>query len=99
MLVNCRKVNLTLTLSGPIRLSEWANVYGLCIASQIQYINNVKSLQLMKGKSDVNIAAQEVGVVRTLQWTVVEPLGSGGRQVLLWWLRVEARADSKFPLR
>ncbi|OMP01935.1 Glycosyl transferase, family 43 [Corchorus olitorius] len=31
--------------------------------------------------------------------TVVEPLGSCGRQVLLWWLRVEARADSKFPPR
>ncbi|CAK7337722.1 unnamed protein product [Dovyalis caffra] len=28
---------------------------------------------------------------------MVEPLGSCGRQVLLWWLRVEARADSKFP--
>ncbi|XP_050206545.1 beta-1,4-xylosyltransferase IRX14 [Mercurialis annua] len=27
----------------------------------------------------------------------VEPLGSCGRQVLLWWLRVEARTDSKFP--
>ncbi|XWS33571.1 hypothetical protein CRYUN_Cryun22dG0094800 [Craigia yunnanensis] len=31
--------------------------------------------------------------------SVVEPLGSCGRQVLLWWLRVEARADSKFPPR
>ncbi|KAM7251746.1 hypothetical protein ACFE04_023629 [Oxalis oulophora] len=29
--------------------------------------------------------------------TMVEPLGSCGRQVLLWWLRVEARSDSKFP--
>ncbi|KAB1214768.1 putative beta-1,4-xylosyltransferase IRX14H [Morella rubra] len=29
--------------------------------------------------------------------SVVEPLGSCGRQILLWWLRVEARADSKFP--
>ncbi|KAF8410107.1 hypothetical protein HHK36_002629 [Tetracentron sinense] len=28
----------------------------------------------------------------------VEPLGSCGRKVMLWWLRVEARADSKFPL-
>lgn len=28
--------------------------------------------------------------------SMVEPLGSCGRQVLLWWLRVEARADSKF---
>nr|CAI94899.1 glycosyltransferase [Brassica napus] len=31
--------------------------------------------------------------------SMVEPLGSCGRQVLLWWLRVEARADSKFPSR
>lgn len=29
--------------------------------------------------------------------SMVEPLGSCGRSVLLWWLRVEARADSKFP--
>ncbi|XP_059641064.1 beta-1,4-xylosyltransferase IRX14-like [Cornus florida] len=29
--------------------------------------------------------------------SVVEPLGSCGRKVLLWWFRVEARADSKFP--
>lgn len=29
--------------------------------------------------------------------SMVEPLGSCGRQVLLWWLRVEARSDSKFP--
>ncbi|XP_077217005.1 putative beta-1,4-xylosyltransferase IRX14H [Tasmannia lanceolata] len=27
----------------------------------------------------------------------VEPLGKCGRKVLLWWFRVEARADSKFP--
>ncbi|XP_052479116.1 probable beta-1,4-xylosyltransferase IRX14H [Gossypium raimondii] len=31
--------------------------------------------------------------------SVVEPLGNCGRQVLLWWIRVEARADSKFPPR
>lgn len=29
--------------------------------------------------------------------SVVEPLGSCGRKVMMWWLRVEARADSKFP--
>lgn len=29
--------------------------------------------------------------------SVVEPLGSCGRKVMIWWLRVEARADSKFP--
>lgn len=27
----------------------------------------------------------------------VEPLGNCGKKVLLWWLRAEARADSKFP--
>lgn len=31
--------------------------------------------------------------------SMVEPLGSCGRQILLWWLRVEARFDSKFPPR
>lgn len=31
--------------------------------------------------------------------TLVEPLGDCGRSVLLWSLRVEARADSKFPPR
>ncbi|TKY55679.1 beta-1,4-xylosyltransferase IRX14H [Spatholobus suberectus] len=29
--------------------------------------------------------------------SVVEPLGDCGRHVLFWWLRVEARTDSKFP--
>ncbi|KAI3462732.1 hypothetical protein Pfo_030920 [Paulownia fortunei] len=31
--------------------------------------------------------------------SAVEPLGSCGCKVMLWWLRVEARADSKFPAR
>lgn len=31
--------------------------------------------------------------------SLVEPLGDCGRNILLWRLRVEARADSKFPLR
>ncbi|KAL5556938.1 hypothetical protein UlMin_039174 [Ulmus minor] len=31
--------------------------------------------------------------------SMVEPLGSCGRHVLIWWLRVEARFDSKFPSR
>ncbi|KAI3916017.1 hypothetical protein MKW98_004458 [Papaver atlanticum] len=29
----------------------------------------------------------------------VEPLGNCGRKIMLWWLRVEARGDSKFPPR
>ncbi|KAI3760944.1 hypothetical protein L1987_51348 [Smallanthus sonchifolius] len=29
--------------------------------------------------------------------SMVEPLGGCGKKVMLWWLRAEARADSKFP--
>ncbi|XP_018678313.2 probable beta-1,4-xylosyltransferase IRX14 isoform X2 [Musa acuminata AAA Group] len=29
----------------------------------------------------------------------VEPIGNCGKKVLLWWLRAEARYDSKFPAR
>ncbi|KAM0032267.1 putative 1,4-beta-D-xylan synthase [Helianthus debilis subsp. tardiflorus] len=29
--------------------------------------------------------------------SMVEPLGRCGKKVMLWWLRAEARADSKFP--
>lgn len=31
--------------------------------------------------------------------SLLEPLGNCGRNVLMWWLRVEARPDSKFPSR
>ena len=27
----------------------------------------------------------------------IEPLGDCGKKVMLWWVRVEARADSRFP--
>ncbi|XP_023754316.1 beta-1,4-xylosyltransferase IRX14 [Lactuca sativa] len=29
--------------------------------------------------------------------SMVEPLGNCGKKVMMWWLRAEARADSKFP--
>lgn len=31
--------------------------------------------------------------------SMVEPLGNCGHKVMVWWLRVEGRADSKFPAR
>ena len=47
------------------------------------------------------VAADEEDVESPLSFvkdaSVVEPLGSCGRKVMIWWLRVEARADSKFP--
>lgn len=30
-------------------------------------------------------------------FSMVEPLGGCGKKVMMWWLRAEARADSKFP--
>ncbi|GKU94794.1 hypothetical protein SLEP1_g8232 [Rubroshorea leprosula] len=52
--------------------------------------NWVKDLDLLDEDSDSPLSLLKDA-------SVVEPLGSCGRQVMLWWLRVEARADSKFP--
>lgn len=46
---------------------------------------------------DVGDDALESPLFLLKDTSMVEPLGSCGRQVLLWWLRVEARFDSKFP--
>ena len=46
---------------------------------------------------DVGDEALESPLFLLKDASMVEPLGSCGRQVLVWWLRVEARFDSKFP--
>ncbi|KAF5769685.1 putative 1,4-beta-D-xylan synthase [Helianthus annuus] len=51
---------------------------------------------------DTVAAGDEVGEIESpLSFvedsSMVEPLGSCGKKVMLWWLRVEARTDSKFP--
>ncbi|TXG59381.1 hypothetical protein EZV62_013954 [Acer yangbiense] len=52
----------------------------------------VNDLDLLEGIEDL-----ESPLSLLKDHSMVEPLGSCGRQVLIWWLRVEARADSKFP--
>ncbi|KHN12824.1 Putative beta-1,4-xylosyltransferase IRX14H [Glycine soja] len=52
----------------------------------------IKDLEVFDGVDDIESPLYLLG-----DTSVVEPLGSCGRQVLLWWLRVEARTDSKFP--
>ncbi|KAJ7536421.1 hypothetical protein O6H91_12G068900 [Diphasiastrum complanatum] len=47
--------------------------------------------------SNLETPSNPLGIVK--DEVFVEPLGNCGREVLLWWLRVEARADSKFPSR
>ncbi|KAG9151463.1 hypothetical protein Leryth_015071 [Lithospermum erythrorhizon] len=51
---------------------------------------------------DIDLLAEDGGDIESplslvKDASIVEPLGSCGRKVMLWWLRVEARADSKFP--
>lgn len=52
----------------------------------------VNDLDLLDGVDDI-----ESPLSLLKDQSLVEPLGSCGRQVLIWWLRVEARSDSKFP--
>lgn len=53
----------------------------------------IKDLEALDGDGDYI----DSPLVLLKDTSVVEPLGTCGRQVLLWWLRVEARTDSKFP--
>lgn len=52
----------------------------------------VNDLDLLDGLEDI-----ESPLSLLKDQSMVEPLGNCGRQVLVWWLRVEARSDSKFP--
>lgn len=76
------------------RKIEWA---GFVLNSRLLWKDSVDRPEWMK---DLEILADE-SIESPLSLlndpSVVEPLGSCGRKVLLWWLRVEARADSKFP--
>ncbi|KAL9245809.1 hypothetical protein vseg_019416 [Gypsophila vaccaria] len=76
------------------RKTEWA---GFVLNSRLlwrddvdkpEWINDLDSLADESVESPLSLLKDE---------SVVEPLGSCGRKVMLWWLRVEARADSKFP--
>ncbi|KAJ0239094.1 beta-1,4-xylosyltransferase IRX14H [Hirschfeldia incana] len=55
----------------------------------------VKDVNSLLDGGNEEIVDGPLSMVKDL--SMVEPLGSCGRNVLLWWLRVEARADSKFP--
>ncbi|KAH7520230.1 hypothetical protein FEM48_Zijuj08G0122200 [Ziziphus jujuba var. spinosa] len=80
------------------RKLEWA---GFVLNSRIVWKNAedkpewVKDLDTLGGIG----GDMESPLVLLKDPSMVEPLGSCGRQVLLWWLRVEARFDSKFPPR
>ncbi|KAK4393266.1 Beta-1,4-xylosyltransferase IRX14 [Sesamum angolense] len=80
------------------RQLEWA---GFVLNSRLVWEDKLEKPVWVKEWEDVDRDGEDVESPLSLlkDTSVVEPLGSCGRKVLLWWLRVEARADSKFPAR
>ncbi|KAK1359898.1 Glycosyltransferase [Heracleum sosnowskyi] len=77
---------------------EWA---GFVLASRLLWEETENNPDWVKHLQKVVDGEQETYNPLSLlkDPAVVEPLGSCGRKVMLWWLRVEARNDSKFPAR
>lgn len=78
------------------RKLEWA---GFVLNSQLLWKDAEHRPEWVKDLDSLDGTDEDIGSPLSLlkDTSVVEPLGSCGRQVLLWWLRVEARSDSKFP--
>ncbi|VFQ69208.1 unnamed protein product [Cuscuta campestris] len=80
------------------RKFEWA---GFVLSSRLVWKDAEEKPDWVKDLDDVVSAGEDIGSPLSLlrDSSVVEPLGNCGRKVMLWWLRVEARADSRFPAR
>ncbi|RYQ80727.1 hypothetical protein Ahy_Scaffold1g106940 isoform A [Arachis hypogaea] len=78
------------------RKLEWS---GFVLNSRLVWKDVDDKPEWVKDLDELDGAGEEVESPLSLLKTtsMVEPLGNCGRQVLLWWLRVEARSDSKFP--
>jgi hypothetical protein len=78
------------------RKLEWA---GFVLNSQLLWKDAEDRPEWVKDLDTLDHADEDVETPLSLlkDVSLVEPLGSCGRQIMLWWLRVEARADSKFP--
>ncbi|XP_022853987.1 probable beta-1,4-xylosyltransferase IRX14H [Olea europaea var. sylvestris] len=80
------------------RKLEWA---GFILNSRLLWKEAEDKPQWIKDLDEVGRDGEDVESPLSLLKgaSLVEPLGNCGRKVMLWWLRVEARADSKFPAR
>ncbi|KOM32356.1 hypothetical protein LR48_Vigan01g191200 [Vigna angularis] len=80
------------------RKIEWA---GFVLNSRLLWRDLVNRPEWIKDLQEMDEIVEDIESPLSLlrDPSVVEPLGSCGRHVLLWWLRVEARTDSKFPAR
>ncbi|RYQ80720.1 hypothetical protein Ahy_Scaffold1g106940 isoform H [Arachis hypogaea] len=79
-----------------VKKLEWS---GFVLNSRLVWKDVDDKPEWVKDLDELDGAGEEVESPLSLLKTtsMVEPLGNCGRQVLLWWLRVEARSDSKFP--
>lgn len=75
------------------RKLEWA---GFVLNSRLLWTEDDDKPDLAK---DLDVLDEDLESPLSLlkDTSIIEPLGECGRKVMLWWLRVEARADSKFP--
>lgn len=80
------------------RKFEWA---GFVLNSRLVWKDAEDKPEWVKDLDSVVEAGEDIDSPLSLlkDSSMVEPLGNCGRKVMLWWLRVEARADSKFPAR
>ncbi|XP_074578861.1 putative beta-1,4-xylosyltransferase IRX14 [Curcuma longa] len=77
---------------------EWS---GFVLNSRLLWKEAEGKPNWVRDLDDVGINGEEIESPLDLlkDATSVEPLGNCGKKVLLWWLRAEARYDSKFPTR
>ncbi|XP_073041114.1 probable beta-1,4-xylosyltransferase IRX14H [Primulina eburnea] len=80
------------------RKLEWA---GFILNARLVWEDTADRPEWIKDLDEVGKDGEDLESPLSLlkDTSVVEPLGSCGCKVMLWWLRVEARADSKFPAR
>ncbi|KAG0472212.1 hypothetical protein HPP92_016758 [Vanilla planifolia] len=79
----------------PMKL-EWS---GFVLNSRLLWENVEGKPDWVLNLDDVGKEGEEIESPLALlkDPSFIEPLGNCGKKVLLWWLRAEARADSKFP--
>ncbi|KAJ3695560.1 hypothetical protein LUZ60_000937 [Juncus effusus] len=75
---------------------EWA---GFVINARMVWKENEERPEWARDLDSVGENGEEIESPLALvnDASFVEPLGECGRKVMAWWMRVEARADSKFP--
>ncbi|ONK60463.1 uncharacterized protein A4U43_C08F18740 [Asparagus officinalis] len=70
---------------------EWA---GFVLSSRLLWENVEERPTWVQNIDDLEI---ESPLALLKDASYVEPLGNCGKKILVWWIRSEARADSKFP--